>query len=94
MRSRDQLRLGMIAEVRGAAIGNDAAGTPASVAISIVFASDLLGPLTAIDCAANRLVALGPTIDIGAITVFDDVEPRRRAGRARNGRRDRGRRAV
>lgn len=73
VRSRDELRLGMTAEVRGAAIGNDAAGTPVSVATSIVFGSDLLGPLTAIDRAANRLVVLGQTIDIGAITVFDDV---------------------
>ena len=73
VRSRDDLRLGMTAEVRGAAIGNDAAGTPTSVASSIVFGNELLGPLTAIDRAANRLVVLGQTVDIGAVTVFDDV---------------------
>lgn len=73
VRSRDDLRLGMTTEVRGDAIVTDAAGTPVSVATSIVFGSDLLGPLTAIDRTANRLVVLGQTIDIGAITVFDDA---------------------
>lgn len=72
-RSRDDLRLGMSTEVRGAAIGTDAAGTPVSVATSIVFGSELLGRLTAIDRAANRIVVLGQTVDIGAATVFDDA---------------------
>jgi len=70
-RSRDDLRLGMTTEVRGGAIGTDATGTSVSAATSIVFGSELLGPLTAIDRAANRLVVLGQTVDIGAATVFD-----------------------
>ncbi len=70
-RSRDELHLGMTTEVRGSAIGTDADGNAASVASSIVFGSEILGPLSANDLAARTLTVLGQTVDIATSTVFD-----------------------
>ena len=70
-RSRDDLRLGMTTDVRGSALGVDAAGNPASTASSIVFASEIVGPVSASDTAARSLVVLGQTIDVTTGTVFD-----------------------
>ena len=70
-RSRDDLRLGMTTDVRGSAVGVDAAGNPASTASSIVFASEIVGPVGASDAAARSLVVLGQTIDVTTGTVFD-----------------------
>ena len=70
-RSRDELRLGMTTEVRGSAIGTDVDGNAASVASSIVFGSEILGPLSANDLAARTLTLLGQNVDIATSTVFD-----------------------
>ena len=70
-RTRDDLRLGMTTDVRGLAIGTDGDGNSASVATSIVFASELLGPVAASDLVARTLVVLGQTVDIATTTVFD-----------------------
>ena len=70
-RSRDDLRLGMTTDVRGSAVGVDAAGNPASVASSIDFASEIVGPVSASNTTARNLVVLGQTIDITTGTVFD-----------------------
>ncbi len=70
-RSRDDLRLGMTTDVRGSAIGVDAAGNPASVASSIVFASEIVGPVGASNVTARSLIVLGQTIDVTTGTVFD-----------------------
>ncbi len=70
-RTRDDLRLGMTTDVRGLAIAVDADGNDASVANSIVFASELLGPITASDLVARTLDVLGQTVDIATTTVFD-----------------------
>jgi Domain of unknown function (DUF5666) len=72
-RSRDDLRLGMTTDVQGSAITVDASGTSTGTAKSIVYGSDLLGPIDSIDVAGARLVALGQTVDIVSTTVFDDV---------------------
>lgn len=72
-RNRDDLRLGMTTEIRGMALTQDASGTPVSAATSIVFRSELVGPVTTIDAVAGRLVVLGQTVDIGAATLFDSV---------------------
>jgi hypothetical protein len=70
-RTRDDLRLGMTTDVRGSAIVPDADGNPASTASSIVFASEILGPISAIDLAARTLTVLGQTVDITTTTAFD-----------------------
>ena len=70
-RTRDDLRLGMTTDVRGLAIAADSDGNSASVATSIVFGSELLGPIAASDLVARTLVVLGQTVDIAATTVFD-----------------------
>jgi Domain of unknown function (DUF5666) len=72
-RTRDDLRLGMTTEVQGSAIKTDASGTSTGTAKSIVYGSDILGPIDSIDVAGARLVALGQTVDIGSTTVFDDA---------------------
>ena len=73
VRSRDDLRLGMSTDVRGSAIAVDVTGNRASVASSIVFASEIVGAVSASDLAARSLVVLGQTIDITVTTVFDAV---------------------
>ena len=70
-RTRDDLRLGMTTDVRGLAIGADSDGNNASVATSIVFGSELLGPVAASNLVARTLVVLGQTVDIATTTVFD-----------------------
>lgn len=70
LRSRDDLRLGMTIDVRGSAIGVDPSGRPVSTASSIVFASEIVGPVAANDVAGRRLTVLGQGIDIVASTVF------------------------
>ena len=70
-RSRDELRLGMTTDVRGSAIGTDIDGNPASVATSIVFGSEILGPLSGNNLAARTLTVLAQTVDITTTTAFD-----------------------
>jgi Domain of unknown function (DUF5666) len=72
-RSRDELRLGMTTTINGSAITADSSGAEVGTAASIAFASEIVGPVASIDRAANRLVALGQTVDINAATVFDDA---------------------
>ncbi len=62
----------MTIDVRGSAIVVDGSGTPASTASSIVFASEIVGPVAANDVAARTLTVLGQTVDIAASTVFDE----------------------
>ena len=70
-RSRDDLRLGMTIEVNGTPVATDAAGLSSSTASSIVYASALLGPVTAVDVALQRLTVLGQSVQVGPSTVFD-----------------------
>ena len=72
LRSRDDLRLGMTIDVRGSAIGVDGNGNPASTAKSIVFASEIVGPVAASDLAGRTLNVLGQTVDIRLGTVFGE----------------------
>jgi hypothetical protein len=74
-RSRDELRLGMTTDVRGSAIGVDSDGNQASQATSIVFGSEILGPLAASDLVARTLTVLGQTVDIATSTAFDSGLP-------------------
>lgn len=66
-RSRDDLKLGMTINVRGAPIATD----DSSVASSIVYGSAIVGPITLIDTTASRLTVLGQLVDVLPTTVFD-----------------------
>lgn len=70
VRSRDDLKLGMTATIRGSAIVADSNGA-SSTATSIVFGSAILGPVDNIDSGANTLIVLGQTVDVRPTTVFD-----------------------
>jgi hypothetical protein len=70
--SRTDLRLGMTTDIRGSALSTNDDGIIVSTASSIVFGSELLGPVSAIDVTAKQLVVLGQTVDIAPTTVFDD----------------------
>jgi len=72
LRSRDDLRLGMTIDVRGSALGVDGAGNRASTASSIVFASEIVGPVAASDLAARTLTVLGQSVDIAPGTVLGE----------------------
>jgi hypothetical protein len=72
-RNRDELRLGMTAEIRGSAITTDTTGSNVSTASSIAFGSEILGKIDSIPPAGNQIVVLGQIVDINAATVFDDL---------------------
>jgi hypothetical protein len=67
-RSRDDLKLGMTINVRGAPI----AGDGSSAATSIVFGSAIVGPVSAINIGAAALTVLGQPVDVLTTTVFDE----------------------
>lgn len=68
--SRNDLRLGMTTFIKGSAVVASSKGI-SSTATSIVFGSDILGPVESIDLTAKSLVVLGQTVDITPTTVFE-----------------------
>ena len=66
---RDLLKLGMVVSIDSGPI--DQASLTA-VARAITVGSEQLGPVTANDVAAGRLVVLGQTVVVTATTVFDE----------------------
>ena len=73
-RSKDELKLGMVVEVRGSAISTDNAGDKSSTASSISFNSELVGKIDSIDSLVPHasMVVFGQTVAITSTTVFDD----------------------
>ena len=69
-RSKDDLKLGMVVEVRGSAVTSDGSGVAGSTASSIVIGSEIVGPIDTI--ASTSLIVLGRTIDVHPTTVFAD----------------------
>ncbi|MEP6738947.1 MAG: DUF5666 domain-containing protein [Caldimonas sp.] len=69
--TKDQLKLGMTAEVRGGAISDDGTGPRAS-ATDIVYGAALVGPVSSVDGVARSLVILGQTVLVLDTTVFDE----------------------
>jgi hypothetical protein len=69
-RSRNDLKLGMIVEVRGSAIDNSS-GSPASTASSITFNSEMVGKIDSLNLGAQSLVVFGQTVNVKTTTVFD-----------------------
>lgn len=70
-RPSSDLRLGMTVDIDSSAITQTLTGPTAS-ATRIRYASELLGPLAAVDSANSRLTLLGQTVQVSATTVFDD----------------------
>lgn len=73
-RSKGELKLGMVVEVRGTAITTDVSGVSRSTASSITLGSEIVGPIAAgFNPAATTFVVLGRNIDVQPTTVFADV---------------------
>lgn len=75
-----QLQLGVVVEVQGDDIVTPATGLPTSNARSVVFRSEVKGPVSAIDASAGALTVLGQRVQIGSATVFDLNLPNGLAG--------------
>ena len=69
--SKDNLKLGMTAEVHGGAISDDGTG-PKATATGITFGAALVGPVASLDATAKSLVILGQTVLVLDTTVFDE----------------------
>lgn len=76
VRSRSDLKLGMIVELRGSSITTDSFGDSNSVASSIVLGSEIVGPIDAgsiIDTPTEKhFQVLGRRIDVQPTSVFSD----------------------
>ena len=68
--SKDLLRLGMTATVKGGAISDDGTGARAR-ASEISFGAAVVGPVSAVNAAAKNLVVLGQTVLVLDTTVID-----------------------
>lgn len=73
VRSRDELRLGMLVEVESGPIADDGTGQRVATATRVRLASELLGPVTSLDLAESRLTVLGQPVRLTAATVVDGV---------------------
>jgi hypothetical protein len=70
--SRSALALGMTTEIDAGAIRSDATGATAT-ASRIRVSSEIVGPVQAVDAAAQTVTVLGQTVRVNAATVFDDA---------------------
>jgi hypothetical protein len=70
-RRNDELRLGMTAEIESAGVTEDSSGLH-GMATAIRFGSEIVGPVSSIAADGKSLVVLGETVQITAITLFDD----------------------
>jgi len=67
-RGRDDLGLGMVVEVEGGAVQNQAGS-----ASRIVMRSEIKGPVEAVDAAAGALTVLGQHVLVGSQTAFEGL---------------------
>ena len=75
VRTRAELRLGMVVEVEGSALTTAPAGSlheREGVASEIRISAEIVGPLLALDPAASQLVVLGQTVEVSPTTIFGD----------------------
>ena len=70
LRSRDDLKLGMLTEVFASAVVSDAAGSRA-IASAVLYGSQIIGRIDSVDLPGSRFVVLGQTVRVTASTVFD-----------------------
>ena len=73
VRSRDDLRLGMLVEVESGPIASDASGARSATATRVRLASELLGPISSLDVANARLTVLGQPVRLTAATVVEGI---------------------
>ncbi|MEQ1686314.1 MAG: DUF5666 domain-containing protein [Burkholderiaceae bacterium] len=69
--SRDDLRLGMTAEVQGAGVTTDSLGRHGR-ALAIRLGNEIVGPVSAVDATAKTLTALGQVVDVTDNTLFGE----------------------
>jgi hypothetical protein len=69
--NRDDLRLGMTAEVQGAAVTSDSLGRHGR-ALAIRLGNEIVGPVSAVDATAKTLTALGQVVDVTDNTLFGE----------------------
>jgi hypothetical protein len=69
--SRDELHLGMMAEVQGADVSNDSQGRHGR-ALAIRIGNEIVGPVSAVDTTAKTLTALGQIVDVTDDTLFGE----------------------
>lgn len=70
LRSRGDLKLGMLTEVFASAVVSDAAGARAT-ASAVHYGSQIIGRIDSVDLPGARFVVLGQTVRVTASTVFD-----------------------
>jgi len=70
-RSRDDLRLGMMAEIEAGSVASDDSGSR-STARAIRFGSEVVGPVSSVAADGTSLVVLGQTVQVTATTMLDD----------------------
>ncbi len=69
--NRDELRLGMMAEVQGAGVTTDSLGKHGR-ALAIRIGNEIVGPVSAVDATAKTLTALGQTVVVTDNTLFGE----------------------
>lgn len=69
--NRDELRLGMMAEVQGADVTSDIQGKHGR-ALSIRIGNEIVGPVSAVDTTAKTLTALGQTVVVTDNTLYGE----------------------
>lgn len=69
-RTRDDLRLGMLAEVIASTLVTTNTGTSATAA-SVRFGSQIIGPVDSVDVSHSKLVVFGQSVRVTTSTVFD-----------------------
>ena len=69
--NKDDLKLGMMADIEGSSVSTDASGARHGQASKIRFGSEIVGPVSRV--GATDLVVLGQTVNVTATTLFDDT---------------------
>jgi hypothetical protein len=73
LRSRSDLRLGMVVQVESGRISTDASGGRTGTASTVRLGAELLGPVTALDLANSRVEVLGQVVRLTTSTALDGV---------------------
>ena len=68
---REELRLGMMAEVHGAGVATDSQGRHGR-ALEIRIGNEIVGPVSAVDATAKTLTALGQIVEVTDNTLFGE----------------------
>lgn len=68
---RSELKLGMMVVVTGSTVTRSSVAGDSATASTIVFGSELQGPISAIDTNLQTLTVLGQTVAITGSTIFD-----------------------